>query len=296
MDSGVCGAVGGMIGKGSRSYWNKPSPVPLSPPQIPYDLSWVRSRAAAVWRRRLTVWVTPRPFSGAPSSTFKFSFHSHPFALTKCLLNANQLSSSWYSKCLFYIYSLQISLCISFPSPTMSSLLDVILQMFVHMLYVWRSYSACNIVKYFCLFNHKYYSNTFFKFMSSVKIRMPSRLGQAVTLLIFKPEIHGCKTDHNTKYQDRVLGSFSQSRQTNTGIVTQLCVGRFLPRIFQLVFHQSVLEIREYGRRDPSRWPRGTLHPQKLALTSPTSCGRSVGIVSLRTKATEFSLVFHQSY
>jgi hypothetical protein len=29
------------------------------------------------------------------------------------------------------------------------------------------------------------------------------------------------------------------------------------------------------------------LYPQKLALTSPTSGGRSVGIVHLRTKATE---------
>ena len=33
------------------------------------------------------------------------------------------------------------------------------------------------------------------------------------------------------------------------------------------------------------------LYPQKLALTSPTSGGRSVGIVGVRTKATEFSLV-----
>jgi len=31
-------------------------------------------------------------------------------------------------------------------------------------------------------------------------------------------------------------------------------------------------------------------HPQKLALTSPTGGGRSVGIVLVRTKATEFSL------
>jgi hypothetical protein len=30
------------------------------------------------------------------------------------------------------------------------------------------------------------------------------------------------------------------------------------------------------------------LHSQKVALTSPTSCGRSVGIVRSRTKATEF--------
>ena len=32
------------------------------------------------------------------------------------------------------------------------------------------------------------------------------------------------------------------------------------------------------------------LYPQKLALTSPTGGGRSVGIVRSRTKATEFSL------
>jgi len=34
------------------------------------------------------------------------------------------------------------------------------------------------------------------------------------------------------------------------------------------------------------------LYPQKLALTSPTGGGRSVGIVRMRTKATEFSLVY----
>jgi hypothetical protein len=43
----------------------------------------------------------------------------------------------------------------------------------------------------------------------------------------------------------------------------------------------SGLENREYCRRDPSRWPRRTLYPQKLVLISPTSGGRSVGIVSL---------------
>jgi hypothetical protein len=39
----------------------------------------------------------------------------------------------------------------------------------------------------------------------------------------------------------------------------------------------SGLEIREYGRRDPSPWTRGTLYLQKLALTSSTIGGRSVG-------------------
>jgi hypothetical protein len=46
------------------------------------------------------------------------------------------------------------------------------------------------------------------------------------------------------------------------------------------------LENRECGRRDPSRWLRGTLYPRKLALTSPTSVGRSVGKVRSRTLTT----------
>jgi hypothetical protein len=48
----------------------------------------------------------------------------------------------------------------------------------------------------------------------------------------------------------------------------------------------SGLENREYGRRDPP--PRGTLYSKELALPSPTSGARSVGIVRSRTQATEF--------
>jgi hypothetical protein len=47
-------------------------------------------------------------------------------------------------------------------------------------------------------------------------------------------------------------------------------------------------EILEYCRGDSSRLPRGTLYPQKLALTSPTRSGRSFGIVRSRTQTTEF--------
>jgi hypothetical protein len=50
----------------------------------------------------------------------------------------------------------------------------------------------------------------------------------------------------------------------------------------------SGLENREYERRNASRWPRGTLYAQKLALASPTSDGRSVGRVRSWTQATEF--------
>jgi hypothetical protein len=52
----------------------------------------------------------------------------------------------------------------------------------------------------------------------------------------------------------------------------------------------SDLENREYSHVDPLRWPRDTLYPQKLALTSSTSGGRPVCIVRLLTMATEFVL------
>jgi hypothetical protein len=58
-----------------------------------------------------------------------------------------------------------------------------------------------------------------------------------------------------------------------------------------LLSYWPPLKSREYGRKDPSRWPRDILYPQKLTLTSPTSDGRSVGIVRLRTQDTEFFLL-----
>jgi hypothetical protein len=54
----------------------------------------------------------------------------------------------------------------------------------------------------------------------------------------------------------------------------------------------SGLENREYSRGDQLSWPRDTLYPHKMALTTPTSGSRSVGIVRLRTKATEFVCLF----
>jgi hypothetical protein len=53
----------------------------------------------------------------------------------------------------------------------------------------------------------------------------------------------------------------------------------------------SGLESREYGRRDPSRWPRGTLRPQNLALTSPTSVSQLVSIARSHTQAAVFLLL-----
>jgi hypothetical protein len=48
----------------------------------------------------------------------------------------------------------------------------------------------------------------------------------------------------------------------------------------------SDLESREYGHRDPSRWPRATLCPQTVGTTSPKSGGRSIGKVRSWPQAT----------
>jgi hypothetical protein len=58
----------------------------------------------------------------------------------------------------------------------------------------------------------------------------------------------------------------------------------------------SSLENLEDGRGDPLHWQRNTLYQQKLALTSPTSGGRSVCMVRLRPKATEFVYVYEYIY
>jgi hypothetical protein len=67
------------------------------------------------------------------------------------------------------------------------------------------------------------------------------------------------------------------------------CTWAVEPNVFHSHSYPMCLENKEYGRRDPSRWPRGTLYPQKLAITSSTSGGRSVGIARARTQTMEFS-------
>jgi hypothetical protein len=53
-------AVGGMIGRGIRNTRRKPAPVPLCPPQIPYELTRARTRTAVVRSQRLTAWAVAR--------------------------------------------------------------------------------------------------------------------------------------------------------------------------------------------------------------------------------------------
>jgi hypothetical protein len=54
---------GTRIGKRDRSTRRKSAPVPLCPAQIPHDLVWDRSQAAAVGSWQLTTWAVARPIS-----------------------------------------------------------------------------------------------------------------------------------------------------------------------------------------------------------------------------------------
>jgi hypothetical protein len=68
---------------------------------------------------------------------------------------------------------------------------------------------------------------------------------------------------------------------------------RTIEELLEWKSSSSGLEKTEINcRGNYLRWPRNTLYPQKLALTSPTSGGLSFGIVRLQTKATEFSFFF----
>jgi hypothetical protein len=78
-DDDECGAVSGMrIGSGKESTWRNPAPVPLCPPQIPHDLTWAGTLAAAVGSRRLTAWAMARLFSEMFVAIYKTTRYYNP--------------------------------------------------------------------------------------------------------------------------------------------------------------------------------------------------------------------------
>jgi hypothetical protein len=92
-DDGEFGGI--MIGRGSRSTRRKPAPPPLCPPQIPHEYTRVWTRAAAVWRQRITTWAMERPLRDRPKSFV--SFCTYRFYVHNLLQRYNSLTSlSWY--------------------------------------------------------------------------------------------------------------------------------------------------------------------------------------------------------
>jgi hypothetical protein len=79
------GAVGGMrIGRGNRSTRRKPAPVPLCPP---HDLTWDRTRAAAVGSQRLTTWAMARTSMRSYLVVKNGSSYKNDFAFSNIVSN-----------------------------------------------------------------------------------------------------------------------------------------------------------------------------------------------------------------
>jgi hypothetical protein len=57
--------------QGKPKYLEKAAPVPLCASQVPQDLNWTRTLAAAFWGRRLTAWPMARPVR-YPKNEHKF--------------------------------------------------------------------------------------------------------------------------------------------------------------------------------------------------------------------------------
>jgi hypothetical protein len=73
-----------------------------------------------------------------------------------------------------------------------------------------------------------------------------------------------------------------------------LSLVRITEELLERAVAAPVYKTEINGRGDLLRWPRDTLYPLKLALTSPTIGGRSVGIVCWRTTAPKFFFCIQQ--
>jgi hypothetical protein len=75
-----CRAVYGIsIDWWNRSTRRKPAPVPLCPPQIPRDLTWARTQAAAVGSRLLTAWAMGPPYPSFSDYACSFLCNKNSF-------------------------------------------------------------------------------------------------------------------------------------------------------------------------------------------------------------------------
>jgi hypothetical protein len=103
-----------------------------------------------------------------------------------------------------------------------------------------------------------------------------------------------CIVDRICGLEVRVPGYRSRGPGSIPGTTRFFEVGleRGPPSLMSTIEELLGRESGGFGRKDPSRWPRGTLYSQKLVLTSLTSGGCSIGIVHSRTQATEFRWVF----
>jgi hypothetical protein len=96
---------GGMrIGRGNRSTWRKPVPLPFRPPHMPHDPTWARTRAAVVGSRRLTAWAMARPsiditklLKELQILSSMYSLFIPPLVKKKCGFTCNKRNNNKYS-------------------------------------------------------------------------------------------------------------------------------------------------------------------------------------------------------
>jgi hypothetical protein len=95
------------------------------------------------------------------------------------------------------------------------------------------------------------------------------------------------RIQHSPQYATQTLTPWSLLNGTDQAPYPHRAKAKFTVLCFcASILVKSGLENRDYGRTGSTDHAT-PLYPQKLALTSPTSDGRSVGIVRSRTKATE---------
>jgi hypothetical protein len=111
-----------------------------------------------------------------------------------------------------------------------------------------------------------------------------SKIFFAFYILMLTASVRFLVTDPEVRVRFPALPECLRSSESETGpfifvSTTEELLGR--------KSSSSGLENRDYGRRDPPRWPYDTPLSAKFALALSTRGGRSVGIVRSRTKATE---------
>jgi hypothetical protein len=154
------------------------------------------------------------------------------------------------------------------------------------------SYLQClndfvNFLQYFTLILDRGFMYLNEGFLSSMKHPTLPCIGQCSVTICFPyffVSLPLWSSGQSSWLQIQGSGFDSQCYQIFWEVVGQewgpLSLVNTIEELLQRNSSDSGLEAREYGHRDPLH---DTLYPQKLALTSPTSGGRSVGIVSLWT-------------